>query len=75
MVAKPKWVLVSAVLTRDELVIYEKEGDAKPQRRMSVAAVSKVSATSCQVRNGRAKSPYFAFIHYWDGSASVVGIF
>jgi hypothetical protein len=50
MVAKPKWVLVYAVLTRDELVVYEKEGDAKPQRRMPVIAVSKVSATSCQVK-------------------------
>ena len=50
MVAKPKWVLVYAVLTRDEFVVYEKEGDAKPQRRMPVIAVSKVSATSCQVK-------------------------
>lgn len=62
MVAKPKWVLVYVVLTRDELVVYEKKGDAKPQRRMPVAAISKVSATSCQVRNDSAKSPYFAFI-------------
>jgi hypothetical protein len=49
LVSKPKWALVYVVLTAAEVVVYDREGDAKPQRRMRVAAISKVTATSCQV--------------------------
>jgi hypothetical protein len=56
LVSKPKWALVYVVLTAAEVVVYDREGDGKPQRRMQVAAISKVTATSCQVCPARSSS-------------------
>lgn len=66
---KASWAKCFVVLTREELLVYSNEGDAKPLKKMRVGLVEKVTASSCSVVAERVEAP--EGVDPWDSVITV----